>query len=70
MNYFSQKVNGGKSFSGKTVVLDEDIDLNNKEWTPVGQTGATQFSGTFDGQNHIICNLSITNNDEGGNCAT
>lgn len=70
LNYFSQKVNGGESFSGKTVVLDADIDLNNVEWTPVGQTGATQFSGTFDGQNHIICNLSITNNDEGGNCAT
>ena len=70
LNYFSQKVNGGKSFSGKTVVLDEDIDLNNKEWTPVGQTGATQFMGTFNGQGHTISNLSINNTDEGGNCAT
>lgn len=70
LNYFSQKVNGGESFSGKTVVLDADIDLNNVEWTPVGQTGATQFSGTFDGQLHTISNLSINNTDEGGDCAT
>ena len=70
LNYFSQKVNGGESFSGKTVVLDADIDLNNVEWTPVGQTGATQFQGTFDGQRHTISNLKINNTDEGGNCAT
>lgn len=59
-----------KSFSGKTVLLDADIDLQNQNWTPVGQTGATQFLGTFDGQNHTISNLNVVNNDEGGNCAT
>lgn len=69
--YFSDKVNDYRnSFSGKTVVLDANIDLGNAAWTPVGQTGATQFSGTFDGQDHTISNLKINNTDEGGNCAT
>lgn len=69
--YFSDKVNDyGNTFSGKTVVLDDDIDLENAAWTPVGQTGATQFVGTFDGQSHTISNLKINNTDEGGNCST
>lgn len=33
----SQLVNEGKSFKGKTVSLTDDIDLNNKEWTPIGK---------------------------------
>ena len=71
LTYFEQKVNNYRnSFSGKTVLLDADIDLQNQNWTPVGQTGATQFTGTFDGQNHTIKNLTVVNNDEGGNCAT
>ena len=69
--YFSDKVNDyGNSFSGKTVVLDGDIDLQNVEFTPIGQTGATQFWGTFDGQGHTISNLNINNTDEGRNCST
>ena len=54
----SQLVNEGKSFKGKTVSLTDDIDLNNKEWTPIGKSGKT-FQGTFDGKNHVISNLSI-----------
>ena len=36
-----------------------DIDLADAAWTPVGQTGATQFQGTFDGQGKTISNLNI-----------
>lgn len=68
---FATSVNeGGKTYSGKTVTLGANIDLENVPWTPVGQTGATQFMGTFDGQNHTISNLKINNTDEGGNCST
>ncbi len=57
---FAAAVNGlGKSYAGETVKLTADIDLAGVAWTPVGQTGATQFLGTFDGQNHTISNLSI-----------
>lgn len=60
MNWFANQVNeNGNSFSGKTVKLAADIDLADVVWTPVGQTGATQFLGTFDGQNHMITNLAI-----------
>lgn len=57
---FANDVNVNKnSFSGKTVYLMDDIDLANVAWTPVGQTGATQFMGTFDGQEHTISDLNI-----------
>ncbi|MBR0335469.1 MAG: hypothetical protein IIX34_01260, partial [Alistipes sp.] len=45
-------------FAGKTFVLTKDIDLNGKEWTPIG-TSANPFKGTFDGQGHTISNLYI-----------
>ena len=65
--WFANEVNvNNNSFSGKTVKLDADIDLENAEWTPVGQTGATQFKGTFDGQNHTISNLNIDKTSETG----
>lgn len=65
--WFANEVNvKNNSFSGKTVKLDADIDLENAEWTPVGQTGATQFKGTFNGQNHTIYNLNINRVNETG----
>lgn len=58
--WFADQVNeSSNSFSGKTVKLGADIDLENVAWTPVGQTYATQFKGTFDGQDHTISNLNI-----------
>ena len=57
---FANEVNvNNNAFNGKTVYLMDDIDLANVAWTPVGQTGATQFKGTFDGLNHMITNLDI-----------
>ena len=57
---FANEVNvNNNAFNGKTVYLMDDIDLENVAWTPVGQTGATQFKGTFDGLNHMITNLDI-----------
>ena len=73
---FANDVNvNGNGYSGKLVVLGANIDLNNEEWTPVGQTGgngaATYFRGMFDGKGYTISNLKITNNayDEGKNYA-
>ena len=56
---FAAKVNGGNNFAGKTVILGADIDLSNREWTPIG-TDATPFNGTFDGNGKTISNLKIT----------
>ncbi len=64
---FAKQVNeSANSFSGKTVVLANDIDLENKAWTPIGQTGATQFLGTFDGNSHTIKNLKIDSSAQTG----
>ena len=68
---FAKNVNISKnSFNGKTVKLLNDIDLNNEAFTPVGQTGATQFMGTFDGQNYTIKNLKINNESTSENTST
>jgi len=39
--------------------LTADIDLSGSEWIPIGSIG-TPFTGIFDGQGHIISNLTIT----------
>jgi hypothetical protein len=49
-----------------TVFLTADIDLNNAAWTPIGQTGATQFMGTFEGNGHTISNLTIDSSAQTG----
>ena len=67
---FANLVSDGITFAGKTVKLGCDIDLSGKLWTPIGQTGATQFLGTFDGGNHTISNLKINNTDESVHCST
>ncbi len=57
---FAKEVNENKnSYAGKTVKLMTNIDLAKKAWTPIGQTGATTFLGTFDGNGKTISNLSI-----------
>ena len=63
-------VNAGNTFEGKTIKLGSNIDLANREWTPIGHGGADYasvvdqysavFKGTFDGDNHTIYNLRIT----------
>ena len=60
--WFAEAVNNGNTFSGTTVKLAADINLANQQWMPIGNS-TTSFQGTFDGQNHIISNLTI--NGEG-----
>ena len=54
----AQLANGGNTFSGKTITLIADINLNGKEWTPIG-VSTSRFAGTFDGGNHTISGLMI-----------
>lgn len=55
------------NFEGKNIYLMNDIDLNNKVWTPIGTISngidvySQSFRGNFDGQNHIIKNLCLNN---------
>ena len=57
LKYFASKVNGGTSYSGKTITLMKDeIDLKDVEWSPIG-TEEKKFEGTFDGSGKTISNL-------------
>ena len=39
--------------------LTNDIDLSGKEWKPIGEEWYNEFRGTFDGQGHVIHNMTI-----------
>ena len=58
-------VNEGKSFDNITVRLGRDIDLANRQWTPIGKTWLEDKTfksyrmGTFDGCGHKITGLYI-----------
>ena len=45
-------VNGGKTFQDKTVRLDADLNLVERDWTPIGS--GKGFRGTFDGQGRLL----------------
>ena len=49
-------------FSGQTVVLTSDVDLQGVEWTPIGTDNT--IAGTFDGGNHTISNLKVSGNNK------
>ena len=67
--WVAEQVNSKKEyFEGKTILLMKDIDLYGSYWTPVGNVTAyptVTFKGTFDGQNHIISNLTASDNATG-----
>lgn len=63
MKWLAEQVNGGDNFSGKTVTLTADIDLENAEWTPIGTTD-NPFAGKFDGGSKIISNLNVNSPEE------
>ena len=58
---FAEAVNAGDDFSGKTVLLENDITLT-QDWTPIGNSEDYWFSGIFDGQGYKISGLSVIDN--------
>ncbi len=66
---FANNVNNGNTYKDKQVVLHNDIDLENKDWTPIGYAvianndydfaNSPHFAGSFDGQGHTISNLYV-----------
>ncbi len=54
-----------KTFSGKTLVLNTNLDLSGQSWVALG-TSTYKFSGTFDGNGKTILGLNLsTGNDKG-----
>lgn len=55
----AKQVNEENQYEGKYFSLLCDIDLNNLDWTPIGN-GIYSFMGIFDGNGHTIKNLRIS----------
>lgn len=55
----SQLVSGGNDFAGKTILLANDLDLGAHLWTPIGPGYTLPFSGTVNGNGHVISNLYV-----------
>ena len=72
----AQLVNGGNTFSGKTVKLTTDVVINGGDvddfgapgydtsslfaWEPIGKSATVTFSGTFDGDGHVVSGLFVS----------
>ena len=65
LKLLAEKVNGGVTYKDKYFKLTADIDLKNEpNWTPIGTMLVEEgrpFQGTFDGDEHQITNLKISN---------
>ncbi|MBR0359699.1 MAG: hypothetical protein IIX21_01135, partial [Clostridia bacterium] len=64
--------NSGVTFEGKIIELITDVDINEKNWLPIGRYDSNSvvsyrpFLGTFNGNGHIVKNLKITQAYDGG----
>ncbi|QHI72496.1 InlB B-repeat-containing protein [Aminipila terrae] len=60
LQYLAECVNEGNSYKGCYFCLMSDLDLKDiPSWTPIG-TESAPFSGHFDGNGHVIQNLTIS----------
>ena len=58
MQAFAKSVNGGESYQGQYISLNNNLDLSDvATWTPIGASSA--FKGTFDGGQYTISNLTF-----------
>ncbi len=65
----ANRVNTGTTYGGQFFELGADVDLENYTWVPIGgacalssgvPTGA-HFDGVFDGHNHTISGINVSN---------
>ena len=73
--YACSQINSNDAAAKASYKLTADIDFGGEEWIPIGRSLPSYdttnsstvytpaFSGTFDGDNHIISNLTIINED-------
>lgn len=63
---FSKQVNGGKYGSCARLEADIDATGSNTSWLPIGTQGK-DYTGTFNGNGHIIKKLDINGNKQKNN---
>ncbi|SDB22624.1 FMN-binding domain-containing protein [Pseudobutyrivibrio sp. YE44] len=59
---FAKSLSEDNTYKDKYIVLDNDIELTDGDWTPIGE-GEYAFSGNFDGNGHTVSGLRIGNAD-------
>ncbi|MBQ7346363.1 MAG: hypothetical protein IJW55_00230 [Clostridia bacterium] len=71
---FATLVNSGATFSGTTIYLENDLNMEGYTMMPIGTNpngivsaigSCNNFAGTFDGQGHVIDNLVMTSSEAG-----
>ena len=62
LRWFAAQVNDN-SKSNICAQLTDHIDLESKEWTPIGKSSSYAYKGTFDGQGYTIKRLYINSSD-------
>ena len=58
LSYLANQVNSGNAYENTYFQLAMNLNLDNINWTPIGNTN-NPFKGIFDGAGHYISNLSI-----------
>ena len=60
--FLAQQINSENvtTYTGKHFRLDANLDLDGREWTPIGYTDTAAFGGHFDGNGHTVSNFRIT----------
>ena len=65
LKLLADKVNSGTTYAGIYFKLISNINLNNREWTPIGSNNKP-FMGILDGDKKDITNLKITSKTNAG----
>ena len=64
---FANEVNAGKHFDGNYFRQTGNIDLNEIDWTPIGEFGSeSSFCGVYDGNGYWIENLTVESENNAG----
>ena len=58
--------NGYDDFEDKTLVLEADMDLQGREWIPIGHNDAHPFRGSIDGAGKYITGMAVVMSEQGG----
>ncbi len=58
--------NGSTAYQNKTIKLTQNIDLADKEWTPINGWNGVLNGTTIDGNGHSIKNMKISSGDSAG----
>lgn len=64
--WIAQQVNAGNTFENKKFTLQNNINMSNIPWTPIGDINK-EFRGTFNGNGKTISNLLVEVSDSDDN---